>query len=421
MKLILLLSLLLTLPLWAQRKKVDPISFGNVTLGEDRMPLVVSSFLIKNTGKIFVKAGLIEHSLQWVRVDDVLLVPRALLTVTFRDVPLQNYSFSYGNLKVIPVYDDSTGTYKTTMFISLFEALPVELMLDNEVVSKVWVLPTPESSPTHELVDYSCAPYGIKISGVENDFISLGCKIQRTGKFGQEKPYLEVLFTLASYRLKDQSIPPYTITFYESGTAKIKLVRDDGKETNMAISAEVPEHLPRLKIAGGFGPYTLYTKTMGDRLNQYAPTLMLYGNLGLNDKSSLRAFDSYSRDVSTFHNYGVYLAWDLARFCDERCQLTSLLGAQGVDYRFNANDDFSHDLIYPQGFEFVYSHPFGLLNYKLSYGMFTSLSGLYDYQNLWLRFGKKIFWELNYIEWKDDHNSANMFGISIGLPLASFF
>lgn len=417
-----ILLLLLTFGAWAQREKVDPISFGNVSLAEDRMPLKLSAFVIKNAGNIFLRAKLVEHTLQWVRLDEVLLVPRALLQVQFTAEPGRNFTFTYGNQKVIPLFDAKNNIYKTQTFVSLFEAIPLELYENDQIMSTIRVLPTSESSPISQLIDYSCAPYYLEITGLVDDFVSVGCKIQRTGRFGDEKPYLEVLITSASYRLKDQSAPPYNITFHETGTAKMTLVSYDGREETLSISAKVPERLPRLRLAWGAGPYTLYTKSETQRKNQIAPTLMLYGNLALNAQTSLRFFDSYSRNVSTFHNWGAYFAWDLARFCDQRCQLTSLIGAQGVGYQFNSGADKVSEVIYPQGFEFVYSHPFGQLNYKLSYGMFASLSTTqYNYKNLWLRYGKGWFLEANYIEWSRDEWFASMFGLSVGFPLVSFF
>jgi hypothetical protein len=53
--------------------------------------------------------------------------------------------------------------------------------------------------------------------------------------------------------------------------------------------------------------------------------------------------------------------------------------------------------------------------------MFTSLSGPYNYNNIWIRYGKSYFWELNFIEWKKENREASMFGLSIGFPIASFF
>jgi len=405
---------------FAQRQKIDPISFGPVKLAEDRMGINLGLFKIKIRGHQSIQAGMVKNSLQWVRMDRVLLVPRALIEVKFTSDENHKFSWEYAHQKIIPLYNEKTKEYKARIFVSLFESLPLVLFEENKMTAEVRILPY-KKSKSH-LIDYSCAPYFVEIAGLEDDFLSVGCRIQRTGKFGNEKPYLEVLLTSASYRLKDQSEPPYLIPFHQTGEARLSLINFEGKEKTISIKTTVPKKIPRLKIAMGLGPYQLVSKTKGnENQNQIAPTGMIYGNFSLNESSSLRFFDSYSKNKSTFHNWGLYFAWDLAEFCDQRCQLTSLIGAQGVDYRFSDEQNMMSDLIYPQGFEFVYKHPFGNLNYKFSYGMFVSFSGLYDYNNIWIRYGKNYFWELNYIKWSRDKNEAALFGLSIGFPIATFF
>ncbi len=412
--------LLVSLSARAQRQKIDPISFGSVRFGEDRMPIDLKDFEIKTSGKYGFEARLVKDSLQWIRLNQVLLVPRALIDVAFKGEAGNNYAWEYAENKIIPMFDEASGLYKARIFISLFESLPLNFFEGDKVVNTVRVIP--RASSNSQLVDYSCAPYAVVIQGLRDDFVSAGCKAQRTGKFGDEHPYLEVFITSASYRLKDQSDPPYLVAFHESGEAKVKLQNYEGKEEVLTVRAKLPSKLPRLRLAAGLGPYTLDTKgKSGDRRKQVAPTAMLYGNLALNDTSSFRFFDSFSKNVSTFHNWGTYFAWELAEFCDQRCLLTSLIGVQGVEFRFNSDENTVSEMIFPQGFEFLYKHPFGKLNYKFSYGMFASFSGLYDYQNIWLRYGKNYFWELNYIGWQRTNRSATMFGLSVGFPIGAFF
>jgi hypothetical protein len=75
---------------------------------------------------------------------------------------------------------------------------------------------------------------------------------------------------------------------------------------------------------------------------------MLYGNFALKETSSFRFFDSYSKDVSTFHNWGTYFSWDLSEFCNQRCVLTSLIGTQGVEFRADSGATTQSDLISPR-------------------------------------------------------------------------
>jgi hypothetical protein len=419
MNLFLLTVLILISPLWAQRQKIDPISFGPVNLAEERIAVNLKTFKIKQEGRYKVSATFIPNTVQWIRLDKSLLVPRALIKVSFSAPPSHDFSWEYAHQKIIPLYNNKSKKYNARVFISLFESLPLELYEGKSVVTTLRIEPAPQKHS--HLIDYSCAPYSIEVEGLQDDFLSMGCKIQRTGKLGQEKPYLEVLVTSASYRLKDLSEPPYLIAFHKTGEANLTMINHDGREEKITIKAKLPEKLPRLKLAFGYGPYLLDSKNkFGDKRSEIAPTVMLYGNLALNESNSLRFFDSYSQNIAKFHNWGVYFAWDLAEFCDQRCLLTSLIGAQGVNYRYSSNDTTQSEMIYPQGFEFIYKHPFGNLNYRFSYGMFASFSGMYDYTNIWVRYGKGFFWELNFIEWSREQRQASMFGLSVGFPIATF-
>jgi hypothetical protein len=415
-----LLFILFSFSSLAQRQKIDPISFGRVKLSEDRKMIDLSSFKIKSEGKQKVNGRIIKDTLQWVRLDQSLLIPRVLIEVSFKADQIYQYSWQYSDQKIIPLYNHNAQTYEARIFVSLFESLPLELFENGKVVNRLRI--SPDNKEGFQLVDFSCAPYFVKISGIKNDSLSVGCRMQRTGEFGAEKPYLEVLLTSASFRLRNQSPPPYIVIFHKSGEASISLIDDEGNEEVLTVAATVPKKLSRFKLAVGLGPYDLETKDHnGNRKYEFAPTAMLYGNFYLNESSSLRFFDSFSRNEATFHNWGLYFAWDLAEFCDQRCLLTSLIGLQGVDYRYSPRHTTQSEVILPQGFEFIYKHAFGKPNYRLSYGMFASLSGLYDYQNIWLRYGKSYFWELNYIEWQRDRQKASMIGLSIGFPIASFF
>ena len=84
-------------------------------------------------------------------------------------------------------------------------------------------------------------------------------------------------------------------------------------------------------------------------------------------------------------------------------------------------DDSFTQMIFPQGIELAMHHPFGLENYKFSVGGFLSPQSNITYQNIWARFGSKIFVELNYINWAYGTRQASMYGISLGFPLLQAF
>jgi hypothetical protein len=270
MNLMSLFLILLSLPILAQRQKIDPISFGRVRLAEDRQTIDLGSFKVKAEGKYEVKGQMIKDTLQWIRLDKSLLVPRALIELSFKSDQLNHFSWQYADQKIIPLYDEKNKTYEALIFVSLFESIPLELFENEKIVNRLRI--SPHSNEGSQLVDFSCAPYGVQIKGIKNDFVSVGCRIQRTGDFGDEKPYLEVLLTSASFRLKDNSPPPYLIIFHKSGEAKINLRDDEGLEEVVTVTAKVPNKLPRLKLAAGFGPYNLETKDhYGNRKYEIVP------------------------------------------------------------------------------------------------------------------------------------------------------
>ena len=137
--------------------------------------------------------------------------------------------------------------------------------------------------------------------------------------------------------------------------------------------------------------------------------------------NSIRGFDAAVWKKSTFNNAGVYFASDIASILDGKLTITTLLGMQHLYFQFDKKYETISEPIFPQGIEFLYKHAFGIKNYIVSGGAFISPSETIDYQNIWIRWGKNYFWELNYIYWGKDQFDAGMYGLSIGLPFKGFF
>ena len=195
-----------------------------------------------------------------------------------------------------------------------------------------------------------------------------------------------------------------------------------GEKSDVIIKAKLPKNIHRLKTALGLGPYLFEAN---DRLSyqneKVAPAWMLYGNYELLNTTSIRFFNATVKNEALFNNGGVYFAYELANVFDGRFQLVPLLGFQLLSFDYNKSTATRHKIIYPQGFEAVYKHAFGLANWHLVYGMFISSSDEEPYKNLWLRFGKKWFGEVNYIEWQAGVYKVKTYGLSVGIPFLSFF
>jgi hypothetical protein len=420
-----LITLMLSVNSAFAYKDESPISFGRVELGENRLPIKSKHFKLKVDVKkgINIKARLLKGSLQWVRFDDVMLMPRARLAI-YIEGEASNFHFRYRGKSLLSQQFKKYA--HTEFYVSLFHNDIIDIYQSKKRIGSISI--SAKSYPKYKkrlhLVDYSCNRRGITVEGLDGEFMSIGCKMHRIGEMGNEKPMLEVMWASPNYTLLDNSRPPYMAIFFGSQPIKIKVKDRQGKVKDITIKANVPKRLHRLMTAYGFGPYAFETQLGNETLTApMAPALMLYFNFNLNQDTSIRGFDAFVFQESMFNNAGAYLASNIAYLLDKKLIITTLLGFQHLFFQFNSESEAVNDMIFPQGIEFLWKHAFGIKNYIVSGGAFASPSETVDYQNIWIRWGKGYYWELNYIYWgipEEEHN-AKMWGLSLGLPFKAFF
>lgn len=410
----------------------EPISFGKVVIGESRLPLKANHFNVKMDLNENVRAKVVlrKGSIQWVRIEDVLLTPRGRLAIYLAG-DAKKYHIRYRD-KSILLQQRSSYAY-TEFFVSLFQNDPIQIYRDGKYFGEVKIhAKTMKKTDPTILVDYSCSRRGIEVEGMEGEYISLGCRIHRIGEFGKEEPMMEVLWTSANYRLLDDSEPPYISVFLKNAPVKLKVKNHLGQQREITLKARIPKRMHRLNVAYGLGPYFFETTFGGaeavdpdNRQTQkltepVAPALMLYFNFKLSEDASVRGFDAAVWKQSSFNNAGIYFANDVAKILDRKLTITTLIGMQYLYFKFDNDSPTINEPIFPQGVEFQYNHAFGIENYIIGGGMFLSPSESIDYQNLWIRWGKNYFWELNYIYWGKEEFTAKMWGLSIGFLFDSY-
>lgn len=406
----------------AQNDSIPSISFGPMVIGENRIPLQASDFIIRTNGDLPVEANLQEETLQWIRYNKTLLLPRMKIVLKVPKESAARLHVIYGG-KTLLFQQDKDFSF-ISFYFSLFDPSPISIFRQGKLASTLRLDSRNRKSAEQErtLIDYSCAPYGLNITGINNEFFSAGCLSTHQGNFGDETSTLEVLWISPDLELAGNPPAPYVINMKAGIPAQIEVEDKKGEIRTLTISANFPHRFHRLKTALGFGPYiyqSFESKIEGKRT--YAFPIMLYGNLTLAPSSSIRFFDAFIYNKSNFNNAGAYFAYDLGSALDNRFKIIPLLGLQAISFRQADGGKSYSSLLYPQGFEFVYSHAFGLKNYSLVYGMFISTASSEPYKNLWIRFGRKVFGELNYISWKKNGHYAKTWGLSIGLPFFSIF
>ena len=389
------------------------VSIGQFSFGKTSIKLDLSDFeVIKKHADITVH--FIEDSLQWIRPDTNLLTPRILLQIKV-PVKYKPIYLKYQNHTIFP--SEENDYFVTEIYVNLYHPEPIEIYQDTILIDKMSISAKTISNSDKQWIDGSCQTHKVKITGLENEYSSVGCKLHRVGQLGHERPRLEVSLSSPNFATPTGEEPPYLFNLNNNSPVNTVLIHKKSNTKNsVSISADLPDRLYRLKTALGFGPYSL-TSRKGD--NKLGPTiessLMLYGKYDLNENSSFKAFDAIIPYDTFFNNSGLYYSYDIAKLFDGELIFGALIGFQGLHYRHDRHSDMEFGVIFPQGLEITYNNAFGLKNKYLSYGMFLSTTRE-TYRNIWLRFGDRIFYELNYITWGKEQSAIEMAGISIGVP-----
>jgi hypothetical protein len=398
------------------------LSFGPVRVGEPRIDINLDHFKLRyeKIDGVKIKAGLLKDSVQWIRLNNNLLIPRARLAIALK-TKNSNVHFLYEGQAFVP--EKRNGYQYIELFIHLFTTLPIDIYDQGQKIGKITIeTDIPKDVKNLKQIDYSCSSFGLNLEGLEQEYVSLGCHLERKGDWGKEKPRLEVTWAPTNYTLLDGTNPPFINVINGQYHSEVFLKNQKGEVKKVSIKTNLPNRLHRVKTAYGFGPYMFKTQRKEQTIeNEIAPALFLYGKIDLTTSSSFRFFNALIFRESIFNNFGLYFAYDLARLFDGKINIIPLLGTQTLSFQYDSADELYTQIIYPQGFEVVFNHFLDIENYTVVYGMFLSTESKVEYQNAWIRWGKGMFWELNYINWAYGDRKATMYGLSVGLPLVSFF
>lgn len=409
---------------------VAQIDVESAPAGESRIRHNTSDFDIKiepadKGQKIEIQTLLDRFSFDWVRVNELLLVPRARLKVKVsqeaKDLHLiyKQRLLNFQGLK---------NTAYTELFISLYEKSPIEVFFKQKLLATVYVMPKKAQQPKI-LIDYTCSRNSIEIDGLTHEHISIGCHTKRIGQFGKEKPMLEVMWISPELEVVDDvSKVPYHAVFLNRQPVQVNVRnRYTKEEKTITIKAKVPKRLHRMFTAYGFGPYAFNTKSTNPETDltlkkqePMVPALFFYLNYKISDTASVRGFDAAVFKDSNFNNAGAYLGNDFGFALDNKLYFTTLIGMQYLYFKFDEDSDPVSEAIFPQGIEFMYRHAFGITNYIVSGGIFLSTTDSIEYENAWIRWGKSYFWELNLISWAKDDIEVKTWGVSLGFPFKGF-
>lgn len=420
--LILIIALVSSSTVFSQESKFS-VSFGPVRIGKSRVEADLRDFKIESEFKNrIVKAGFIKDSVQWVRDSFNLLTPRARIgIIIYKTDP--DVHIEYNGRVIIP--QKRGKNFYLEIYVNLFDPGVLKVVDKNTVIEKLHTYTNIiDKKKNTKLIDFSCVRYGLRITGLEDEYVSVGCRMEKIGTWGHEKPYLAVTWSATNVELINGKVPPFKAFLKNNQPVHMTVKDQEGRNKKVTLTARIPKKMSRVKTAYGFGPAGLLAQTPTEKRDwKIAPVLYLYGKLDLSRHTSIRVFDALAVNKAIFNNSGFYFAYQLADAMDGQFEIVPLLGAQGLYFKHGGDGTYKtqNEFIFPQGAEFNFKNAFGIENYLISFGIFLSTQTEVDYTNSWVRWGKGPFWEFNYITWGQNGYISKMAGLSIGLPLANFF
>ena len=342
---LILSKLILSFFLLSQAMAESPISisFGPVKLGEKRIKINLDNFEIQHKNSYQnIKTRIIKGTTQWVRTKENFLSPRVLISVSAKTK--ETISLEHHGKNIILQGDEIKNA---KLYVNIFNPQEIKIYSNGKYAetlllnSKVNL----ESKKGH-LIDYSCSRYNIEINGLDDQYLSVGCRMERVGRIGKERSRLVLTWSTTNFHLENHQRSPFTSILMSDNPINAKMVNANGERRDVQIKAKFKKRYHRMKLALGLGPYLMDAKKHEFENNeQFTPAVMLYGKWDITQESSFRFFDALLKSDSLFNNAGLYFAYDIATAFDGRFKLVPLLGAQHLSYKYDSNDKGSYKYI----------------------------------------------------------------------------
>lgn len=383
-----------------------------------------------------VTAILEAKSLQWVRVNDVLVLPRARLRLKFIEptnfqVSVSGFTTSGSQLNVID--------FPVALLIN--PKNQIDLVYETKGVQKKAIIkfkmkPKKTAGDQRIYFDSSCSKYAAqahwkKEQTLTSSWVYIGCRFVTTkgDQFRASSLEMYVIWDgVASASdiliagIKTESTQPSLWPLrLGAQPGHLTLKNNQGEELELTWMLSERHYLGFLGV--GIGPYASDFSGGGDFEHGVIPLITIYGAYFMNETSRIVGFDATSVTNRLWTDFGLYLSTENAKMFDQRLTMNLLFGGHILAFR---SGNKTHAVpSFPQGFEFIYADAFAK-GHVLSLGgfLYPELNGR-SYYNLWVRWGGRIFGEINYLSAQESFGkesvSSKSLGVTFGFPIARFF
>jgi hypothetical protein len=380
-----------------------------------------------------------DKSLQWVRIMDVLVLPRARLKVQFlkpTTFRIDYGGFSHGG--------ESQLQFSIPVALLSSKKNKINIQINQEGKIKNGILgvrfkPKSQTTKPRLFQDSSCSRYNIKTQRYptnfdSNSWVYFGCRFVSTQGENYRTSALEMYIFWDGYDeektlkidglISESILPSLWALRLGASPGHLKLIKNENStEEQIDVSYSVSDRHYLGSLGLGLGPYFSEFSNTDQHDVGWNSLLTLYGSYFINETTRMVAFDATSISNYLWSDLGLYLSTENATMFDQRCSMNLLFGGHILAFR-NEGRVFAVPS-YPQGFEFIYRDAFMPgRNFSLGGFVYPEINGR-SYYNMWIRWGGKLFWELNYLSAKESFGdqvvNSKSIGITIGYPIVRFF
>jgi hypothetical protein len=395
-----------------------------------------------------VDAYIVDNSLQWVRTQEVLVLPRARVHLTIKNTAAGGIHSSVRGIVrhhgAVQSFEQSAAASHAEIPVALLShpASSIEVVVKRaDGVEEKGTLQVqfqsnrPVEKRLH--IDASCSQYQVSALKAElspQSWALVGCRLVYTKRESRTVPSLEVFLfwdgagskILIDGTASESVVPAVWALRLRSDPGRVRFSSTEGSPQNIELKYQVRSELHSGSFGVGFGPYGYrYTTQTGlDNINQAAGVLTFYGSVFFNHYMRAVMFSVLPVHRKIFNDTGLYLLVEQARILDNRMSINLLFGGHGILFPYDGANYFRFS--FPQGIETVF-RDFPYRRHNLTFGLFAyPFAGERSYYNAWLRWAMgPYFAELNYIKWDEIVRSgtlvgAELWGVSFGMPLFEF-
>lgn len=384
-----------------------------------------------------VQFSLEKGSIQWARINEVLVLPRARLMVEAKNFEsgIVNYA---GFITPLSRGVEENGI-QTRLVVALIsgEKNPIDIQLIRSgqlIQGRLLVKFSPKNTSAQSRIyrDPSCSRFGLAVDAKktlqQDEWIYFGCRSTVAGASDTRVSTLEIYVYWDNVgreiEVEGLKTPSSLISTWamkvgpEPGV--IHLASD---QNSLEVRYSLPKRLHFGSLSVGIGPYSNSFHALGNSVLDARPLVTLYGSYFISEGIRFVGFNATSIGSFGYNDLGFYMHSENFKILDRRLSINLLLGGHVIGFFAGGSAYMLFGI--PQGIEMIFSD-FIQRGMNLSLGGFVypKIDGK-AYNNVWLRWGTRNFIELNYILWEEVVRNEPVFsrnlGITLGFPLSQFF